>query len=67
MKKKLYKSSSDIKIDGVCAGIADYFDFDATVVRLAWIFFCCLGGSGIIAYILCMIVMPREPYRRGKR
>ena len=60
-KKKLYKSNTDRKLDGVCGGIAEYFDLDSTLVRLAWIIFCCLGGSGIIAYILAAIVMPRRP------
>ena len=59
--KKLYKSNNDIKIDGVCSGLADYFDIDATLIRVGWIFFCCMAGAGIIAYILCMIVMPRKP------
>lgn len=58
--KKLYKSDTDKKIDGVCGGIAEYFDVDSTLIRLAWIFFGCLGGSGIIAYILAAIVMPRK-------
>ena len=61
MKKKLYKSSSDKKLDGVCAGIAEYFEIDSTVVRLAWVIFSCLGGSGLLAYIICAIVMPRKP------
>lgn len=47
-------------IDGVCAGIAEYFDADPTVIRLLWILFCAMGGSGILAYIICMIVFPRE-------
>ena len=61
MNKKLYKSNSDKKIDGVCAGIAEYFNLDPTVVRIAWIIFSCLGGSGLLAYIICAIVMPRKP------
>ena len=61
MKKKLYKSSTDKKVDGVCGGIAEYFDIDSTVVRLAWVIFSCLGGSGLLAYIICAIVMPRKP------
>ena len=61
MKKKLYKSSTEKKLDGVCGGIAEYFDVDPTVVRLAWVIFCCLGGSGLLAYIICAIVMPRKP------
>ena len=61
MNKKLYKSRTDQKIDGVCAGIANYFDLDPTVIRLAWVLFCALGGSGILAYIICALVIPREP------
>lgn len=61
MKKRLYKSSTDKKLDGVCAGIGEYFDVDPTIIRLAWIIFCALGGSGIIAYIIAAIVMPRRP------
>lgn len=61
MKKRLYKSQNDRKIGGVCAGIAEYFDLDPTLVRIGWIVFCALGGSGILAYILCMIIMPNHP------
>ena len=61
MNKKLYKSRNDQKLDGVCAGIAKYFDVDPTVIRLAWVLFCALGGSGILAYIICALVIPREP------
>ena len=61
MKKKLYKSSEDRKLCGVCAGIAEYFELDSTVIRLAWVVFTLLGGSGIIAYIIAAIVMPKKP------
>ncbi len=61
MNKRLYKSRDDQKLDGVCAGIAKYFDVDPTLIRLAWILFSALGGSGILAYIVCALVIPREP------
>ncbi len=61
MNKKLYKMGEGKMLDGVCGGIADYFDVDPTVIRLAWVLFCAMGGSGIIAYIICAIIMPREP------
>ena len=61
MKKRLYKDRTNKKICGVCSGIAKYFDLDPTVVRLALVLFCLLGGSGILAYIICAIVMPDEP------
>ena len=61
MEKKLYKSETDKKICGVCGGIAKYFSIDATLVRLALVVFCLLGGSGILAYIIFALVMPEEP------
>lgn len=56
--KRLTKSSADRKLAGVCGGIAEYFDIDPTIVRIAWVLLCCLGGSGLLAYIICAIVMP---------
>ena len=56
--KRLTKSSTDRKLAGVCAGIAEYFDLDPTIVQIGWVLFCCLGGSGLLAYIICAIVMP---------
>ena len=47
--KRLTKSSADRKLAGVCGGIAEYFDIDPTIVRIAWVLFCCLGGSGHLA------------------
>ncbi len=61
MKKRLYKSIDNRMIDGVCGGIAEYFDIDPTLVRLGWVLFCALGGSGIIAYIIAAIIIPRRP------
>ena len=61
MTKKLYKSRSDVKLDGVCAGIAKYIGIDTTLVRLIWVVFTLFGGSGILAYIICALLIPREP------
>ncbi len=60
--KKLYKSNTDNKIAGVCGGIAEYFNIDATLVRLGWVVFSLLGGSGLLAYIIAAIIMPERPY-----
>lgn len=60
MKKRLYKSSTDKKVCGVCGGIANYFDVDPTVIRLIWVIFTLVGGSGLIAYIIATIIMPDE-------
>ena len=61
MNKKLYKDNVNKKICGVCAGLANYFSIDPTIVRLALVAFCLLGGSGILAYIVCALVMPDDP------
>jgi len=61
MEKKLYRSLKNRMLAGVCAGVADYFGLDPTVIRLAWVVFSCLGGSGILAYIICAIVIPNAP------
>lgn len=58
--KKIYKIEEGKKLCGVCGGIAEYFNIDPTLVRLAWILFTALGGSGIIAYIICAIVFPQK-------
>ena len=61
MKKRLYKSNREKMLDGVCGGISEYFDLDPTVIRLAWVVFCAMGGCGILAYIIAAIVIPRNP------
>ena len=61
MNKRQYKSNDNKMIDGVCAGIAEYFGIDPTLIRLGWVIFCLLGGSGILAYIIAAIVIPRKP------
>ena len=60
MARKLYLGR-DKKIAGVCSGIADYVGVDPTVIRIAWVFFSLFAGSGILAYIIAMIIMPERP------
>ena len=61
MEKKLYKSSKNKMIDGVCAGVAEYFNIDPTLVRIGLVLFSAMGGAGILAYVIMMVVMPRNP------
>ncbi len=61
MEKKLYKIEQGKVLDGVCGGIAEYFAIDPTIVRVAWAIFSAFGGCGIIAYIVCALIMPRKP------
>lgn len=60
--KKLYRSRSDKMIGGVSGGLADYFDIDATIVRVLFVVSIFIGGGGILAYIILWIVIPEEPF-----
>ncbi len=58
MAKRLYRSVENRKIAGVCGGLAEYFDIDPVIIRLAWVVFTLIGGAGILAYIIGWIVIP---------
>ena len=60
MNKHLYKSKSNKKIAGVCAGVADYFGFDATTLRIIWALFSCFYGIGILVYLILAFALPEE-------
>lgn len=59
--KRLMRSSRDKKIGGVCAGLADYFDIDPTIVRVVWLLAILFGGTGLLAYVILWIVLPLAP------
>jgi phage shock protein C len=60
----LYRSRYDSKVAGVCAGIAQHFEIDVAIVRILWVVLTVYPpGVGLIAYIICWIAMPKEPYR----
>ncbi len=56
--KRIYRSRGDRVLGGVCGGIAEYFDLDPALVRVVWIFLSLFGGSGILAYIIALIIIP---------
>ncbi|MBE0690960.1 MAG: PspC domain-containing protein [Anaerolineae bacterium] len=60
MKKRLVRSKTNRQISGVCAGLAQYFELDPTVVRLIFVVATLLGGPGLVIYIVLAIVMPEE-------
>ncbi|NMB26900.1 MAG: PspC domain-containing protein [Tissierellia bacterium] len=63
MAKKLYLSTEDRKISGVCGGIAEYLNVDSTVIRIAWVLFSIFTAmmfGGIIAYIVAAIIIPER-------
>ena len=60
-RKKLMRPRANRKIAGVCAGVAEYFDLDLTLVRVVWLVLALFAGGGFIAYLIGWIVMPEEP------
>jgi phage shock protein C len=60
-KRRFARFSADKKIAGVCAGVARYFDLDATLVRALWVLCVLFAGTGLIAYIVLWILMPLDP------
>lgn len=58
--QRLVRVMRNKKIAGVCAGVARYFDLDPTLVRVIWLIALLLFGTGLLAYIVCWIVMPKD-------
>ncbi|WP_050636120.1 PspC domain-containing protein [Candidatus Stoquefichus sp. SB1] len=61
--KRLYRSKRDVMICGVCGGIAEYFDIDPTIVRLIAVVLIFGWGSGLLAYLVGAIIIPKNPYQ----
>jgi phage shock protein C len=59
--KRLMRSSRDKKIGGVCAGLADYFDLDPTIVRIVWLLAIFFAGTGVLVYLILWIALPLAP------
>jgi len=62
--RRLYRSGRDKVLGGVCGGIAEYLGIDPVVIRILWIIMCFLWGVGILLYIICWIIIPRNPKHR---
>ncbi|WP_432627615.1 PspC domain-containing protein [Brotaphodocola sp.] len=60
MNRKLYRSSTNRMICGVCGGIGEYLGVDATLVRLLWAIIAC-SGTGLLAYIVAAVIIPERP------
>ena len=60
--KKLYRSTTDKKICGVCGGIAEYFDLDPTIIRLLWVVLTLFTAAfpGVLAYLICALIVPQQ-------
>ena len=58
--KKIYRKTDDCIIAGVCAGLADYFEIDETLVRVIFVLLFIGGGSGILIYLVLWLVIPKK-------
>lgn len=63
--KRLYLSTKDKKWAGVCGGLAEYFDLDPSLVRIAWVVMTIVTGvvPGIVGYLITAIVVPKQPQK----
>ena len=60
MEKKLYRSTHNKMIAGVCSGLAEYINIDPTIIRVIWAL---VGftGTGLLAYLVCALIIPEKP------
>lgn len=59
--KRLYRSRTNVMIGGVCAGLADYFNMDPTIMRLIFVLLALVGGHGVLLYLIMWLVVPQQP------
>ncbi|MBR7066567.1 MAG: PspC domain-containing protein [Prevotella sp.] len=57
--KRMHLSSTDKKLGGVCGGLGEYFEIDSTIIRIFFVFFTLIGGSGLLLYFLIWILAPK--------
>ena len=61
VRKRLYKTEGkDAMLFGVCGGLAEYFDIDPTLIRVGAAFLVLAVGTGVMAYLVCALVMPNK-------
>jgi phage shock protein PspC (stress-responsive transcriptional regulator) len=63
--KRLYRSTKNKVIAGVCGGIGEYFGMDPVIVRLVWVLFSLVSfGFGFLAYLISWMIIPKNPGRK---
>ena len=62
--KRLYRSGENKILGGVCGGLGEYFESDPVLIRLLWVLFSLAYGTGILAYIIAWIIIPKNPTHR---
>jgi phage shock protein C len=59
--RKLYRSQTNRMLGGVCGGLAEYLNTDATLIRVLFVLLTVLGGAGPIIYLGMWIIVPNQP------
>ena len=60
--KKLYRSTTDKKIAGVCGGLAEYFNIDPVIIRIIAVILLLPGGlPGLVPYVVLWVIVPEKP------
>ena len=59
--RRLYRSRTNRKLAGVCGGLAQYFNTEATLIRILFVVLALLGGPGLVIYLVMWIIVPVEP------
>jgi phage shock protein C len=59
--RKLYRSKTNRQVAGVCGGLAEYFNLDATLIRILFVVLAVLGGAGLVLYVAMWIIVPKQP------
>jgi len=57
--RKLYRSQTQRMIAGVCGGLAEYFNLDATLIRVLFLILAVFGGTGLVIYLVMWIIVPK--------
>ena len=63
MARRLVRKTGDAVLGGVAAGFGEYLDVDPVLIRLMFILLCIAGGSGMLLYLVCWLIMPRDDER----
>lgn len=66
--KRLYRSTKDKKLAGVCGGLAEYFDIDPIIPRIIFIILMLPGGlPGLLPYVILALVVPEAPKSKDSK
>lgn len=61
MQKRLYRSTTNKNLAGVCGGLGEYFNIDPVLVRVLFVLTAMMGGPGLIVYIVLALIIPEQP------